>query len=183
MKIKQKKSHTVLSMVALLLPTAMLLFFCLFDMRQLSHDPTVWLDSAFVFWLFRGLCALCALFLVYGIVYFIKQLFSNQCLIEINDTALIDHSSAISVGEIPFDQMKRVYIKNTFLVIETKAPEMFLSRLGPVARLLARSNKKLGYDVICISPQRFKKQSFEFLSSLSEKVFIAGFRDIVGDEE
>jgi hypothetical protein len=60
---------------------------------------------------------------------------------------------------------------------------MFLSRLGPVACLLARSNKKLGYDVICISPQRFKKQSFEFLSALNEKVFIAGFRDIVGDEE
>ena len=183
MKIKQKKSHTVLSMLALLVPLAMFLFFCIFDMRKLSHDYSVWLDSAVVFWLLRGLCALGAAFLVYGVVYFIKQLFSDNYLIEITDTALIDHSSAISVGEIPFSQIERAYIKDQFLVIQTKDPDMFLSRLGPAARLLAKSNKKLGYDTICISPLRFQKQAFEFLSALNKKVFIVGFQDITEDEE
>ena len=167
MKIKQKKSHTVLSMLASLVPLAMFLFFCIFDMRKLSHDYSVWLDSA----------------VVYGVVYFIKQLFSDNYLIEITDTALIDHSSAISVGEIPFSQIERAYIKDQFLVIQTKDPDMFLSRLGPFARLLAKNNKKLGYDAICISPLRFQKQAFEFLSALNKKVFIAGFQDITEDEE
>ena len=183
MRIKQNKAQTFLYSIIVFLAFLLLVSFCVFDYRELSHKPSILLDNAVFFWAFRLLCALSSVILLFSYIYFIKQLFSKSYLIEITQDALIDHSSAISVGEIRWNDIKRVYIKNTFLVIELKDPTIYLDRLGVVARLLAKGNKKMGYDYICISTQRFKKQGFEFLSALNKNIHVAGFQDIISDEE
>ena len=169
MIIKQNKSQTFWSSVFMLLITGLFLLFVVVDFREMSHKPSLWLDSAVFFWVFRVLCAVFSLITAWCTVYFIKQLFVKEPLIEICDNYLFDNSSAISLGEIRWDDMERAYIKGGFLNIKLKNPGVYFHEKNWIQMLLIKANIKLGYGDVCISMQRFQKDAKTFLQEFNKR--------------
>ena len=103
------------------------------------------------------------------VVYYIKQLFSKEPLIEICDAYFYDRSSAISVGKIAWEDMKNVCVRSGFLNIELKNPDRYFEKMNRIQRILIKWNSKLGYGAVCISTQRFQKQKAEFLEEFGKR--------------
>ena len=177
MIIKQDKKHTLSMCLAVFISLALFTFFAVFDVRDFTSESSIF-DNVVFYWVYRGLCILFLPILFYAQVWSILQLFSKKPLLEINEYALIDYSSSSSIGEIPWDSMKRVFVKGRFIVIELNNPEEILPKWGIVKRTFAKINKKVGYDYICISVERFKKQAFDVLCKIHEKKPLDGFDDI-----
>ena len=177
MIINQRKGNTLLTAVVCLIVLAMFTFIAVYDVRQIPHDSAFW-DNDIFYWFFRVLCIVLIPFVLLAFVWSVTQLFSKKPIIEINDNALIDNSSATSVGEILWEDIERVYVKGMFLVLVLKDPNKYLSRMGAIKKLFAKANRALGYDCICITTQRFKKQTFDFLCAVHERKPIPGFDDV-----
>ena len=169
MIIKQNKAQTILYAFIALAAAAGLLCFVIFDMRKLPHDRSLLLDSALVFWSFRILCLVGAFFSAAGGVYLFKQMFSKKPLIEICDEYFLDNSSAISLGKITWSDMERVFVQGGFLNIKLKNPEQYLKRMNWLQMMMIRSNYRLGYGDVCISPERFKKGRDDFLREFTKR--------------
>ncbi len=169
MIIKQNKSQTFWSAVFILLITGLFLLFVVVDFREMPHKPSLLLDSAVFFWAFRVLCAVFFLITASCTGYFIKQIFVKEPLIEICDNYLFDNSSAISLGEIRWDDMERAYIKGGFLNIKLKNPGVYFHDKNWIQMLLIKANIKLGYGDVCISTQRFQKDAKTFLQEFNKR--------------
>ena len=169
MLIKQNKFQTILYAIITFVAAAGLFSFVIFDMRKLPHDYSFVLDNAGVYWLFKVLCLIGGFFSAAGGVYLFKQMLSKEPLIEICDEYFYDNSSAISLGKIDWSEMERVYIKGGFLNIKLKNPEPYLEAKNWLQMLMIKGNYRLGYGDVCISPERFKKESAVFLEEFSKR--------------
>ena len=169
MIIKQNKSQTFCSAVFILLITGLFLFFVVVDFREIPHKPSLLLDSAVFFWAFRGLCAVFFLITALCTLYFIRQLFVKEPLIEICDDYLFDNSSAVSLGKINWDDIERAYIKGGFLNIKLKNPGVYFHDKNWIQMLLIKANIKLGYGDGCISTQRFQKDAKAFFEEFNKR--------------
>jgi hypothetical protein len=169
MIIQQNKKQTCLNALFLLAISLSFLLFVVFDWRKISHAPSALLDQVVVYWAFKGLCIVCCLFTLAGAIFFWKQLFVKAPLIEICDAYFWDNSSAISLGKIAWSDMDKVYVKGGFLTIKLKNPEMYFERMNWLQMLMIKANLKLGYGEACISPQRFKKQTEEFVEEFGKR--------------
>ena len=169
MTIKQNKSQTVLYSIITFVATAGLFCFVIFDMRKLPHDYSFILDNAVVYWLFKALCLVGGFFSFAGGVYLFKQIFSKEPLIEICDEYFYDNSSAISLGKIDWSEMESVYIKGGFLNIKLKNPDPYFENKNWLQMLMIKGNYRLGYGDVCISPERFKKDSANFLNEFTKR--------------
>ena len=169
MTIKQNKSQTILYAIITFVASVGLFCFVIFDMRKLPHDYTFVLDNAVVYWLFKALCLIGGIFSVAGGVYLFKQMLSKELLIEIRDEYFYDNSSAISLGKIDWSEMERVYIKGGFLNIKLKNPDMYFKNKNWLQMLMIKSNYRLGYGDVCISPERFKKDGAKFIEEFSKR--------------
>ena len=172
MIIKQNKGQTILYAIITLIAVIGLFCFVIFDMRKLPHDYSFVLDNALVYWLFKALCLVGGFFATAGDIYLFKQIFSKEPLIEICDEYFYDNSSAISLGKIAWSEMDRVYIKSGFLNIKLKNPEPYFKSKNRLQMLMIKGNYKLGYGDVCISPERFKKYSTQFLDEFSKRCAI-----------
>ena len=169
MTIKQNKSQTILYAIITFVAAAGLFCFVIFDMRKLPHEYSMVLDNAVVYWLFKIFCLIGGFFSAAGGVYLFKQIFSKEPLIEICDEYLYDNSSAISLGKIAWTEMDRVYIKGGFLNIELKNPDLYFKNKNWLQMLMIKSNHRLGYGDVCISPERFKKEHANFLEEFCKR--------------
>lgn len=169
MIIKQNKAQTILYAIIALAAAAGLLCFVIFDMRKLPHDHSLLLDNGLVFWSFKILCLVGCFFSAAGGVYLFKQIFSKKPLIEICDEYFLDNSSAISVGKIAWSDMERVFVQGGFLTIKLKNPEQYLQNMNWLQMLMIKSNYRLGYGDVCISPERFKKDRDNFLKEFTKR--------------
>ena len=168
MVIEQKKGNTFGMFFACLFTFVLFGVFAVVDFSPFLKDR----EDVFAFGIFKVLSILCLPFVWAGMVYLFKELFSKLPLLEITDVALVDRSSAISLGTIYFKDMKRAYMKGAFLVIELKDPESYLQKAGFFKGLMMKANKKLGFDYVCITTQRFQKQATAFFAALNEKIEI-----------
>ena len=169
MIIQQNKKQTFLYALITLFGTGIFLLFVLFDLRNLPHKESALLDNAVMFWAFRVLCAVFFLITASSTVYFIKQLFVKEPLIEICDDYLFDNSSAISLGKINWDDIERAYIKGGFLNIKLKNPGVYFHDKNWIQMLLIKANIKLGYGDVCISTQRFQKDTKAFFEEFNKR--------------
>ncbi len=169
MIIKQNKGQTILYAVITFIAIIGLFYFAIFDMRKLPHNYSIVLDNTLIYWGFRVLCFAGCFFAVAGDIYLFKQIFSKEPLIVICDEYFYDNSSAISLGKIAWPEMERVYIKGGFLNIKLKNPEPYLRKKNWLQMLMIKGNYKLGYGDVCISPERFKKHSANFLEEFSKR--------------
>jgi hypothetical protein len=104
-----------------------------------------------------------------GDIYLFKQIFSKEPLIQICDEYFYDNSSTISLGKIAWSEMERVYIKGGFLNITLKDLRPYLAKKKRLQLLMIKANHKLGYGDVCISPERFKKESESFIDEFSKR--------------
>ena len=169
MTIKQNKSQTILYAIITFLAAVGLFCLVIFDMRKLPHDYSFILDNAVVYWLFKALCLVGGFFSFAGGVYLFKQIFSKEPLIEICDEYFYDNSSAISLGKIDWSEMESVYIKGGFLNIKLKNPDPYFENKNWLQMLMIKGNYRLGYGDVCISPERLKKGSANFLNEFTKR--------------
>ena len=169
MTIKQDKSQTILYAVIAFVVAIVLFCFVIFDVRKLPHDYSAIVDNTVVYWSFKILCLIGGFFSAAGGVYLFKQIFSKKPLIEICDEYFYDNSSAISLGRIDWSEMKRVYMKGGFLNIELKNPDPYFKNKNLLQMLIIKSNYRLGYGDVCISPERFKADKENFLNEFTKR--------------
>lgn len=170
MKIRQNKKQTVFFAIFLLAVFALFFWFTAFDARKIPHEDSALLDVPLFYWIFRSLTAVCAVILALSELYFVKELFSDNPLIEICDAYFFDKSSVISYGKIEWADMARVYYRGGFLNIDFKDPDAYLKRMNALQRFLIRVNRKMGYGHACISVQRFKKDAKLFLEEFNKRM-------------
>ena len=169
MIIKQNKWQTFLCAVITLAVAVMFFCFVIFDIRKVPHDYNVWVDNAVRYWILKGLCLVCAIITAIATVWFFKQMFSKEPLIEICDEYFYDNSSAISLGKISWYDMELAYIKSGFLNIQLKNPDKYFQRKNWLQMLMIKANWRMGYGDVCISTERFKKHSEKFLDEFSKR--------------
>ena len=169
MIIEQNKKQTLKNAVITLFAAALFFVFLIVDFRAMPHKPSLLIDSAVLFWGFRVLCAASMVVTLACTVYFVKQFFSKEPLIEICDDYLFDNSSAISLGKIKWEDMERAYIKSNFLNIKLKNPGVYFHDKNWFQMLFIKINLKLGYGDVCISAQGFQKQGKEFLEEFNKR--------------
>ena len=169
MVFKQHKGQTFFLALIGLVASVGLLAIVIFDLRKLPHEEHFLLDTPILYWIFKGFCLLCFCFCAVGDIYLFRQLSSKEPLAEICDQYFYDNSSSISLGRIAWSDMQRVYAKGAFLNIKLKDPEKYLENKNWLQRLLIRSNLKLGYGDVCISPQRFKKDAEVFIEEFTKR--------------
>lgn len=165
-KIRESKIKTALLLLFIIVIFLGFVFFALYDLflpTQAGGDDS---PPPLVF---RVFCGLLAPILLVPVFFLAWRLGMDEPLLEINERALIDRSSLIAMGEIRFADIERIGVKGDFIVISLKDPARYLERLGPVARLLIRANRRLGYECVCISLQTLGKQASDFLEELNKR--------------
>ena len=172
MIIEQNKKQTFRNAVITLFATVLFGVFLIIDFRALPHKPSPLLDSAVFFLTFRVLCAVFFLITALCTLYFIRQLFVKEPLIEICDDYLFDNSSAVSLGKINWDDIERAYIKGGFLNIKLKNPGVYFHDKNWIQMLLIKANLKLGYGDVCISAQTLQKDAKAFFEEVNKRVTI-----------
>lgn len=174
MTIKQNKIQTFLCAI---LGLVMLIFciYCLFtNLRDNETICRMLLRFGISYPVFKVIVGVGAVFFAFGEVYFAKEMFSQKLLIEICDDYFYDNSSAVSFGKIPWSDMERAYIKNGFLHIKLKNPDAYLDKKKGFAKKMIQANTGIGYEVVCISTERFKKNSKKFFEEFEKRMEIEG---------
>ncbi|MDE6469983.1 MAG: hypothetical protein K2L19_03055 [Eubacterium sp.] len=95
------------------------------------------------------------IFMGYGAVYFAKRIKRKKPILVVNDKGITDHTSAISVGFIPWDDIERIYIGsqqgNKFIELQIKDEEKYLSNMSFIKKKTVMANKKLGHQIVLIT--------------------------------
>ena len=169
MKIKFNKGQGALFVLVLIAVTVAFVCFFIFDVRQIPSYEGGFLDNEIVYWFVKVLCLVCAIFTTLSAGYFFKKLFSNEPLIEICDEYFWDNSSAISFGRIEWSDIEKVYLKGFFFVIKLKNPAQYLSKMNKLQLFFIKTNKKMGFDEVCISAEHLKKDWATFIEEFNKR--------------
>ncbi|MFF3923003.1 STM3941 family protein [Paenibacillus lactis] len=98
---------------------------------------------------------LCTLFFGALLVFFMRKLVQRKPALVINDEGIIDRSSYVSVGAIPWSEIKGMDIyqvmNERFIGIEVHHPEEILARLPGWKQKLMRMNKGMTNATIHLS--------------------------------
>jgi len=115
--------------------------------------------------------------LLFGIllVFLIQRLRNNKPGLIINETGLIDNSSAIPGGFIPWNDISNIIeitvAKNRFLLIKVKNPGVYISRhTGFLKRKAVEYNYKTYGTPICISSKTLQFSFDELKILLHQKL-------------
>ena len=83
-----------------------------------------------------------------------RQLLSPKPAVIITDRGIVDNSSGLSAGLIPWEEIAGIsftsYQSQRFLGIELKDPERLLSRLPRWKRAVMRLNARIGFSIVNI---------------------------------
>lgn len=163
MTVKANKKENIGLAIMTLVVGLMLLFVAAMALSS-AFDPAE--EAPIAAAIASAVCALCAVFFLWGTAYFLREAKENKPLIEITDTYFCDHSSAVAFGQIAWSDMERVYLKGLYLNVKLRDPDVYLSRKSALARLLIKLNRALGYGDVCINPhQRFPKEADAFFEA------------------
>ena len=94
---------------------------------------------------FFGLCS----------YYYAKRIFQDRSLLLVDETGVIDHSTAFAVGHIPWEDITSIqltaYLNQTFISIAVKNEEAYLSQMNFLQRSAYKANLRMGFPLINIS--------------------------------
>lgn len=95
--------------------------------------------------LFYGLC----------FVTFLKRIVNKTPILLINDLGVSDHSTAIAIGFIPWQDIEAIQLTSlfnqTFISISVKDQQSYLKKMTVLQRLTTKANLKMGYPLINIT--------------------------------
>jgi hypothetical protein len=167
MKIYPNKKEAIKALVGTSFALLIFTFFAFFDLKDLSAEISI-VSVKWFYWFYKSFCVIMIFILALAIVFFIKTLARKKPIIEIDEMGLTDNSSIISLGFIPWSDMERACLQGAFFTISLKQPEEYLRRAGAIKRLLIKSNLKMGYGQVCISPILISHKIKEFLYAFAE---------------
>ena len=94
-----------------------------------------------------------------GILHF-KKMFNSKPGLIFNCTGIVDNSSGVSAGLIPWSEIVGAYIyeikRSKMLIIKVEKPEKYLERGGVMKKVLNNSNYKMCGSPIAISSTTLK---------------------------
>ena len=95
------------------------------------------------------------LFFGYGFIFFLLRVIKSGEMLVVDEHGVTDFTSAISLGFIPWSDIENAYIggamNNRFIELTLKNEAEYLSDLPLLKKLFILANKKLGYQVVCIT--------------------------------
>ena len=111
-------------------------------------------------------------FFGYAGIYFIRRMKKNKEMLIINNKGITDKISAISLGFIPWEEIEDAYIGgsvgNEFIELKIKNEEKYLKNLPFFKKLLINANKKMGYEIVCITLNTTNYSVREVLMKINE---------------
>ena len=111
-------------------------------------------------------------FFGYAGIYLIRRMKNNKEMLIINNKGITDNSSAISIGFIPWEEIEDAYIGssvgNEFIELKIKNEEKYLKNLPFFKKLLINANKKMGYEIVCITLNTTNYSVREVLIKINE---------------
>lgn len=111
-------------------------------------------------------------FFGYAGIFFIKRMKKNKEMLIINNKGITDKTSAISLGFIPWEEIEDAYIGssvgNEFIELKIRNEEKYLKNLPFLKKLLINANKKMGYEIVCITLNTTNYSVREVLIKINE---------------
>lgn len=94
-------------------------------------------------------------FFGWGFIIFVKRIFNNQPLLMVDQHGITDHSSALALGFIPWQDIENIQLRHmlnqTFISVSVKDQEVYLAKMSSLQRNASKTNLKMGYPLINIS--------------------------------
>lgn len=95
------------------------------------------------------------LFFFWAMLYYLRRIFTALPLLIADESGVTDNSSPLSVGFIPWEDIRKARTKlmgiQPFILITVKNEEKYLAKISLFGRVLAKANKRMGYEIICIN--------------------------------
>ncbi|MFU2203314.1 STM3941 family protein [Streptococcus hyovaginalis] len=90
-----------------------------------------------------------------GFIIFVKRIFNNQPLLMVDQHGITDHSSALALGFVPWQDIENIQLRHmlnqTFISVSVKDQEVYLAKMSSLQRNASKTNLKMGYPLINIS--------------------------------
>jgi hypothetical protein len=94
-------------------------------------------------------------FFFWAFQYYLRRIVTRKPLLIVDKEGITDNSSALAVGFIPWEDIKRTRTKamgiQPFILVTVKSEEKYLKKINPIGQLAAKVNKRMGYEIICIN--------------------------------
>lgn len=168
-KCNVKKSVAIIFMGIALLAICFYFGFC--DFRQ--YVDNLIFNNDIAYYLIKAFMIFGLVFLGFGILYIFKAvLFYRDKMIEFEDDHLVDRSSYVCGGKIPYADIENVYIKGMFLCIKRRDEEEFLKRQHIIKKWFMVANKKMGYEYVTISDNFLDTKLIEIEKMIRDRLTI-----------
>ncbi|RRD95637.1 hypothetical protein EII17_02375 [Clostridiales bacterium COT073_COT-073] len=97
----------------------------------------------------------CALIVFFNFLFFLKKLRTKSAILEIDDRGIMDNSSALALGVVPWEDIKIVRITSfwgtKYIGLDLIDEQKYYQKYFWLKRIIAELNKKLGMASINIS--------------------------------
>ena len=122
--------------------------------------------------LVHGVALVSIIFFGVAGVFGVKKLFDNKPGLVLNSSGVIDNSSGVSAGLIPWAEILDAEIyeihKQKMLIIKLRNPRKYIVRGGPLRRALNKANHKMCGSPIAITSSALKVNFSELVSLFKE---------------
>lgn len=167
--VKQTRKGNFLYISAAVAMSLLYLFLLFSNIGTMLQNSLIqvlfWVIMAFGFLFFAG----CSFFII-------KRALSKKDILTVTADGITDNSSALAFGFIPWSDMERIYLdsvmKNTFIEIQLKNEEAYISRFRGIRKWMILANRRMGHQAVCItlnssgvSPQKLLVKLQERLSA------------------
>jgi len=120
----------------------------------------------------RGIGLVAILFFSLCGIFGIKKLFDKRPGLVLNSSGIIDNSSGLAAGFIPWEEILGVeefqVYSQQMLIIEVRNPETYIARASALKRFLNRANYKMCGSPIAISSNTLKIDLPALLSTFEQ---------------
>jgi hypothetical protein len=125
-------------------------------------------------WMIHGLGVAAVLFFGACGVYAIAKIFDRKPGLVLGPTGIVDNSSAVAAGFIPWSEVTDVRIYQLgvqrMLVVKVSDPEKYIGRGTPLKRALNRANTHMCGSPVVISPNALRISFHELHSELASRL-------------
>ena len=106
----------------------------------------------------------------YGIYFIIRQHMQEKPILIVDETGILDNSSAVSFGFIPWDDVRdistRTVWNHTFIEVELVDAATYLEKLPLIKKKAVQANLEMGHQVVCITLGRSRTSVEEVLPQM-----------------
>lgn len=94
-------------------------------------------------------------FFGFGAIYCFKRMNKKNVFLAINEEGITDHTTAISLGFIPWKDIENVYVGTVFgekfIELKIKYEDKYLQNLNFIKKMFIYGQKRMGHQIACIT--------------------------------